>query len=330
MSTLIITNGDAAAEKMREGRINGEILCWRDVLAEGPVPQTGTLEELSGIRSDYLAWRGWGDAEAIRDVFAERDGAMRALGQFSDVMLWFEHDLYDQLQLLQILDFLASEETRSGRCQLIQSGSFIGTENPQRLRMHLKLKQPLSEALLSLAQAAWSAYRSPSPERWAALLRYDTSAMPFLRAAILRHMEEFPSTANGLSRTEAFILASVRDGINTPGDLFVAFQEFEETPFMGDWSFFSILDSLAGGAAPFISGLKGWTYSPYFDEGQREIYLTAELRLTGLGNTTIGGKKDAIAFRRLDRWLGGVHLRNERCWRWDEGSRTLVAPNGRY
>lgn len=69
MSTLIITNGDAAAEKMREGRINGEILCWRDVLAEGPVPQTGTLETSTtagpersgmlslGVSGPCMAWR---------------------------------------------------------------------------------------------------------------------------------------------------------------------------------------------------------------------------------------------------------------------------------
>jgi hypothetical protein len=54
------------------------------------------------------------------------------------------------------------------------------------------------------------------------------------------------------------------------------------------------------------------------------------LRPTGLGLTILNGRKDAVAFRRLDRWLGGVHLRNERCWRWDNQSRRLVAPNGRY
>jgi hypothetical protein len=329
MSTLIITNGDAAAEKMREGRINGEILCWRDVLHEGPVPRMEKLEELSAIRADYLAWRGWGDADAIRDVFSERDDTMRALSRFSDVTLWFEHDLYDQLQLLQVLDFLAPAEGRSGRCHLIQTGSFIGSEQPQRLRMHLKLRQPLGTDLLDLAQAAWSAYRAPSPEPWAALLRYDTSAMPFLRAAILRHLEEFPSIANGLGRTEAFILNAVQNGADTPGALFAAFQDSEEAPFMGDWSFFAILDSLAGGAAPFISGLRGLTYSAYFDESQREAYLGSGLRLTGLGVTTLGGRKDAIAFRRLDRWLGGVHLRNEHCWRWDADARRLVAPNGK-
>jgi hypothetical protein len=330
MSTLIITNGDAAAEKMREARINCEILCWRDVLHEGPVPQTGTLEELSAIRADYLAWRGWGDAEAIRDVFAERDGLLRALSRFSEVMLWFEHDLYDQLQLLQILDFLGSDPALARRCSLIQTGTFIGAEQAQRLRTHLKLKQPLSDAHFSLARAAWSAFRDPSPKRWVALLHYDTSALPFLRSSILRHLEEFPGTINGLSRSENFILRHIRLGFVTPTDLYAAFQDNEDPPFMGDWSFFAILDSLASGAAPFIFGLKGGPYSPYFDEDQRLLYLGSELRLSGLGLTTAEGKKDAIAFRRLDRWMGGVHLSNNRCWRWDEAGRRLVAPNGRY
>ena len=38
MKTLIITNGDEAAARMKEARINGEVLCWRDILHEGPVP----------------------------------------------------------------------------------------------------------------------------------------------------------------------------------------------------------------------------------------------------------------------------------------------------
>lgn len=329
MGTLIITNGDIAAEKMREARINGEILCWRDVLHEGPVPETATLEDLSAIRADYLSWRGWGEAEAIRAGFAERDGEMRALARFSEVTLWFEHDLYDQLQLLQILDFLSTENGLIGRCSLIQAGSYIGAQTPQRLKNHLKLKQPLSAAHLALGRIAWSAFRAPSPERWAALLRYDTTPLPFLRSAILRHLEEFPAAANGLSRTERFILGSIQAGLRTPHELFASFQENEETPFMGDWSFFSILDSMAGGAAPFMIGLRGGPFSPFFAEEQRAHYLTSTLRLTGLGIATIDGKKDAIDFRRMDKWMGGAHLSNASCWRWDEAGRMLVAPNGR-
>ena len=84
MKNLIITNGDAAAEKMREARINGEILCWRDILHEGPVPRRpDTLEEFSAIRVGFLAGGGWGDPEEIaRSPSPVRDGIMRDLRGF--------------------------------------------------------------------------------------------------------------------------------------------------------------------------------------------------------------------------------------------------------
>ena len=43
---LIITNGDSAAACMREARLDGEILPWRDILHEGPVPAGLDLEDL--------------------------------------------------------------------------------------------------------------------------------------------------------------------------------------------------------------------------------------------------------------------------------------------
>lgn len=327
--TLIITNGDSAAERMREARINDEILCWRDILHEGPVPKNDTLEELSEIRVDFLIHQGWGDPDEIRQSFAERDSIMRTLKDYASITLWFEHDLYDQLQLLQILDFLSNQKDLHPRISLIQTGNFIGQENPSRLRTHLKLKRPVSALQYTLASSAWSAFRAPTPENWCSLLSYDTTALPFLRPAILRHMEEYPAPKGGLTRTEAFILEMVYTGIVSPPRIFQLFQEEEEAAFMGDWSFWRILDDLAYGAAPLVTGLQNAPFSPDFDDDQREAYLGSELNLTGLGTTALLGKRDAIEFRRLDRWMGGTHLMSNNCWRWDAEARMLVRPNGR-
>jgi hypothetical protein len=326
MSNLIITNGDAAGAKMREARINGEILCWRDILHEGPVPFTGTAEELGAIRVDFLVGGGWGNPDEIRASFADRDRIMGNLETYSDILLWFEHDLYDQLQILQILDMLAERKTVHSRLSLIQAGTFLALETPSRLKMHLKLKKPVADAQFEMAQAAWAAFRAPTPERWAALLRYDTSALPFLRAAIMRQLEELPSVATGLTRTETFILNAIQQQITTPAQLFTAFQECEEAAFMGDASFFRILDELCAGAAPFVAGLWRNQFSPDFSDEERYAYLSTELKLTGLGVTTVSGKRDAIEFRRIDRWMGGTHITNKTCWRWDAVNLRLSPP----
>jgi len=63
-----------------------------------------------------------------------------------------------------------------------------------------------------LAERAWDAFRSPNPRRIEDLLRSDTSALPFLAAALRRHLAEFPSTADGLSKTERRLLELAKDG----------------------------------------------------------------------------------------------------------------------
>src|SRR5512138_29946 len=108
-STLHITNGDSAANGMRDGGIEGEIIPWRDVLHEGPVPLTETLDELSRIRAEWLAEEELGGRESLVRDFHQRDDMLRRYTDFDEVVLWFEWDLYDQLQLIQILDFLADD-----------------------------------------------------------------------------------------------------------------------------------------------------------------------------------------------------------------------------
>ncbi|HMN87866.1 MAG TPA: hypothetical protein PKA74_18035, partial [Bauldia sp.] len=95
MASLIITNGDVAADLLAEAGRPGVILPWRDILHEGPVA-AGPLEALSAVRAPWLADRFGLDPAEVAETFAERDALMRRHGDFETVELWFEHDLYDQ------------------------------------------------------------------------------------------------------------------------------------------------------------------------------------------------------------------------------------------
>jgi hypothetical protein len=197
---LIITNGDEAMARMREAKIAGEILPWRDILHEGPVPATLPLEELSTARAQFLAERGWLPAEELRSAFRGRDAMLRRHRDFKTVVLWFEHDLYDQLQLIQLLDFFAGEGRRDGLF-LIQAGKYLSLETPRSLKGHFQIMEPVSDAHLALGRFVWNGFRAPTPEPWAAILRLSTHLLPFLRLAILRLLEELPNQHSGLSRT---------------------------------------------------------------------------------------------------------------------------------
>jgi len=255
---LIITNGDDAVARMREAGIRGEILPWRDILHEGPVPPSLSLEELSSVRAQFLAQRGWLPEEELHAAFCSRDAMIRRHGEFENVVLWFEHDLYDQLQLIQLLDFFAAE--RRGGVYLIQAGKYLGREKPRALKTHLHLMEPVTEAHLALARLAWGDFRAPTPVPWAELLRFGTHVLPFLRLAMLRLLAELPHPASGLSRTDWTILSLVAQGVKKPLDLYEAFTESEEVFFMGDLSFYHALDGLGAGGAPLVAGFKGVTF----------------------------------------------------------------------
>ena len=100
---LNITNGDSTANLMKEAGVIGDILPWRDVLHEGPVPAGLSFAAMSELRCDYIVSQCPAMEERVRKDFRERSHRLAQSKEDQEIILWFEHDLYDQLQLLQLL-----------------------------------------------------------------------------------------------------------------------------------------------------------------------------------------------------------------------------------
>jgi len=300
---LHITNGDCAAELIRACGIGGEVLPWRDVLHEGPVPAGLELQELSRLRARYIAEQGWGELAQLQERFRERDRTLADLGRHEEVVLWFESDLYDQLQILQILDWIGGQETaRQTRISLI----YIDQLESEQAAALFPERQPVSGAQTDLATLAWKAFRSPDPTAVDDLLSSDCSPLPYLGGALRRHLEQFPSVRNGLGRTEQQILAHTALGESSAADLFRNDQLRESHPFLGDSTFFSYLKRLAGASRPLI-------------------VIERTVALTAAGHDVLAGRSDAVDLNGVDRWWGGVHQTGKRpLWRWDEGNAGLT------
>jgi hypothetical protein len=321
---LIITNGDAAGELLRRTLPGAEVMPWRDVLHEGPVPLTATPEELTVVRVEYLAGAGGGDIGSIEFELTARDRGLAVSAEFGRVVLWFEHDLYDQLQLLQVLDWFAGHQREDGALLLVQADDYIGRQEPEAIAGLAALARPVSQDQLALGQRAWAAFRQPTPEAWARLLNEDTAVLPYLRPVILRMLEELPGM-DGLSRTERQMLAAVEAGPVTALALFVAVQKQEDAEFMGDWSFWRLLDSLALADEPLVAGLEAAPFQRA-DPELAKAYVTSRLTLTSLGKAVLAGGADWAAHHVVDRWWGGTHLTEDTLWRWDQAAERLIAP----
>jgi hypothetical protein len=303
---LHITNGDAAAAPIRALGLGGEVIPWRDVLHEGPVPAPATLDSLRPLRARFLAGSHATAVEVARDLEA-RDRRLGASDRDDEVVLWFEHDLYDQLQLVQLLDWLAVHR-RSQRVTIAQSDDYLGPMQGERLRALWSRRADVTDAQLEAARRAWAAFASPDPRAIEGVLP-DVGALPYLRAALIRHLEEFPALDTGLSRTERQILETLVVGSWPLRELFGAAHHEREDPFfLGDALFFDVVDKLAAGDDRLVAR-----------EDDR-------VWLTETGRQVLAGRRDRIETLGIDRWLGGVHLKGRRVpFRWDPGARRIVA-----
>lgn len=310
MSILHITNGDATVAVMRAAGVRDDILPWRDVLHDGPVPATDSLDALSQIRARFIADRGWGAYEPVLTQFRQRDALLARSTDYDEVILWFEHDLYDQLQLLQLLDWFARKRI-SADVNLIQANTYLGRMTPIALAGLHSSKRRVTAAQFDLAVRAWRAFTAATPRPWFNLLARDLSALPYLAHSVLRLLEEYPADGDGLSRSERGILAAVSEGETQLGSLFGRWQRYEEPLFMGDRSFYWRVESLA--TSPYAA-LKTSDGQPLrLPPSQTQ---TQSLALTGIGHDLLHRRCDWTALNGINKWIGGVHVNSAARWRW--------------
>jgi hypothetical protein len=327
MRQIIITNGSSAVEAIRAAGIEGELLSWDDVLHDGPVPGGLALETLSGIRADFLAGCGWGSIEEIQSRFRDRDRrfreALHACGNKSgELLFWFEHDLYDQLQILQVLSEVRETVASGGVIWLICHDHFVAESTSELLRSDFEHRERVTLDQVELAMRTWDAFRASSPEDLASLVATaDFSSLPYLRAALIRWFQEFPDATDGLSRTERSILNHLRAGPMLGADLFRQMQKDEEARFMGDASFSMVLEGLMSDSRELIR-IEG-----SMDIGNENPF-NREYAITEFGASVLE-HEDRATSGIPEKWMGGVELNHAAFWFWDRNQEQVVRDSSR-
>jgi hypothetical protein len=304
---LHITNGDSTRMGLERSSVPGTFSSWGDILYEGPTPPNVSMEEWRRVRVDYLT-SVFPGADGIGAKYRLEDDALRSWRDHDEAVFWFEHDLYDQLLLMKHFSWLG-DQGPSGvtRLSFVCGDTYLGLLKPDQFPDVFERRKPITAEHIAQATRAWTAFCSDDPTARVPFASADTAELPFLPGAIRRHLEDFPSAANGLARSEAQILRVLSEGTRTPEEVFIECQTFEERIFMGDSSFWTIARNLAGGRHPLIIASV---------EEQPERLPLGTLDLTSTGRDVLAGRADQVALNGLDRWMGGVHLTPSECWRW--------------
>ncbi len=326
---LHIHNGDCSASIAKQSTMLGEHFAWREALIDGPTPADVRGEEWPKIRARHLNAFYGADLETENELRAQED-KLSTYHEHDEVVLWFEHDLFCQTNLLYLLDWFAGRELGKTKLSLIFIGEFPGVPNfrglgeldSEQMASLLGSRHEVSRTELNLATAAWQAYCSPDPTAIETLLETDTSAMPFLRRALQLHLARFPSVRNGLGRIQNRGLEFIHSGLQRFADLFSRFVDTEPAYGLGDAQFWIALRQLSDAQQPLLKTSNG---------DSSDLKLTPEkvrhttFKMTEAGAAVLNGQADFVDMNGLNVWLGGVHLSGKRdLWRWEDQKQRLT------
>lgn len=333
---LHIHNGDSTADIARLSPLPGEHFAFREALIEGPTPAGCTSDDWRAMRAQHLSTAyGVAFKECEREL-AEQENKLTAFADHEEIVLWFEHDLFCQTNLLYLLDWFSQHELRHTRLSLVCIDQFpgvtdfrgLGQLNSEQLASLFPDRSEIQPSDLELGRSAWQAYCSPDPVAMEQLLETDTSALPFLAAALRAHLKRFPSVRNGLGAIENSCLELIQSGSSNFMNLFSRFGDAVPEYGLGDAQLWLSLRRMSVAKQPMVKivGLNGNHLGSALAMKTGATLRNARFEVTELSDSVLRGEADFVSLNGIDIWLGGVHLDGvETLWRWDEQSERIVS-----
>lgn len=322
---LHIRCGEDILHKLDEAGVPGLKLCWADPLCEGPwLPVDRALAR--PVRARFLADGYTHDFPSALDTLAGADDVLAGAIDEDEVVLWFEHDLYDQPILAYLLTELAPLVERGVRITLVQRNAHpdvvrfigLGQLDAPALGALYPQRAEVAPATFALAARAVEAWTAPDPSALEAL-RHADPAMPYLADAVDRYLAEYPAMDTGLALSERMGLEAIAADAHTAREVFAHVQDHELHPWMGDAMLFARLRVLSEGASPLIRVEGVWP-------SMHDMQTDPALALTAMGHRVLAGDADWLTVQPQERWMGGVHLRPGGVdWRWDDVQHRVFA-----
>ncbi len=327
MKTLHIRCGSDIQNTLKDGGFVGDFLEHAIPYCLGPVttgPDRHALMARFLVDTFPEAKGGLVYERALEGLARGEERLHRSAEDYERVVLWMEHDSWDQLVLIRLLAHYANAR-RPRVLELVAVDEFPGGERfvgigqlpAEALRLLWLTRRPVTPAQLLLGNDAWIALTSGKPTHLATLARSGTPALPIMAPALHRHLRELPSVENGLSLTEHLVLQILSAASVTLNRVFLMMtREREPLPWIGDLGLLHVVDDILRAAEPVI------IRTP---PAPGERWFRQQLTITDLGRAVLHGERDWHTLNPPPRWLGGVHIQpGVAGWRWDEGKREAV------
>jgi hypothetical protein len=248
MRRIALLNGDCLAEQLQDAELPVERIIFREALISGPVGGA-TWEEFWETRVGFLTQNYGATAQAVQEKTVAELEKIRSLADDVELSLWFEDDLFCQVNLWFVLKLLSESHNIKiyrvfpPESSPANSWRGFGDASTVALTQAYEAKMPFTSFDLALGKNLWEAYRLGDGAQLAALSK---SVSPCFRQlaevcqAQLDRISEDPSER----RPEKVILELLAKGITDFDTLFYQFSEREGIYGFGDLQVRKLFDYL--------------------------------------------------------------------------------------
>jgi hypothetical protein len=332
LKTLHLRCGTDIEQALPAAGFSGDFMEISNPFPQGQVPPFDPVENFVKIRSDFITQSYAADvppeyADRVTHAADEINHVEQRLRTLPDeykrIVLWFEHDPFDQLCFAYLLAHLANVNLGNCKLELVQTDRFPGIkkfigigylgQHPECLITLWQQRTPVTSAMIAFGARCWHAFTADTPlELWQ--LSKGLSPLPLMQQAMLRMLKELPWTTNGLGLTEQLALEIInRDGpINTARAFHFLNTESEPMSFLGDIMFLSALRPLWQHK---VAALKVTSL-----DVNKAPMLRHTVEITDTGRALLAGQLNwlEICDPEYQRWVGGVRITQGRGnWYWN-------------
>ena len=325
--TLHIRCGTDLKSTLPAGGFSGDFLEYSDPYGQGPVIQN---IDFIKTRTKFL-YESYGHHvdKKLNDIRSDletaHDRLKQAAQEYERVVLWFEHDGYDQLILAKLLAYFANNDLPE-KLEMVSINHFPGSARfigmgqlpPEAIRLIWQQRQPVSQQQLELGEQVWNALGESTPHPLYDVMKSEEiKCLPNMSGALLRHLQELPSSINGLSLTEQLTLEILNEKSITAGLLFgKLMRERDPLPWLGDVMYWFILQSMTQVSQAVFEISENDLEKPWHKR---------LLTITDVGQKVLSGTQGWFTLNPPDRWLGGIKIRaSHSSWRWDDKKRRPI------
>ncbi|MEM7039437.1 MAG: hypothetical protein AAF570_20860 [Bacteroidota bacterium] len=302
-SVLHVLNGEGTAYGFRDSGVDGDYLVWNEALCEGPVHWPADSPEFYAARAAFLKEAYGGtvdehgevdDSDKYGDLVLDGVEQLRECGQYDRIVLWFEFDLFCQVNLLYLLKWFhlypfdgVLEMVSPGAHAEVEPFYGMGQLSPAQLAGVYAERGVIGSELVEAGAWLWDLYAGKDAMALFEAIETIPEGLPHLKEALYAHFGRFPDSVSGMNHVEFVTMRYFVGRAKKPGDLFRAFMKECPVYGFGDLQYFSYLRGLM----PDLVRVEG-----------------EKLMITEAGDDVCNLKVGRDGFSAPVRWVGGVRV----------------------